>query len=234
MTDSILFQMDPSVGSVKANERNQQVPPFRVGMQIFVDLVQRNKPVRATAHVMGWCRPCHLMTGFPEVQGRMVVASEESDVIIRFMHEGTIYGFPAVIVAKQQTPFPMWTLSHQPVVEFATMRRSPRIRIILPVFDETGREHVSVDISAHGMLLASKQTFSIGDRLTLSFALPDGIEVRGLRAEIVRLQQSREASLMAVNYFEDQRESLEKIAQYLYQADENRQNGVTESLVNRS
>ena len=134
MTDSAIIQMDPSVGSTKARDSNQQVPPFNVGMQVFLDLVQRNKPVRATAHIMGWCRPCHLMTSFPEIQGRIAVASEESDVIVRFMHEGTIYGFPAIIVAKQQSPFPMWTLSHQPVVEFKTMRRSPRIQI--------GRAHV--------------------------------------------------------------------------------------------
>ncbi|HPQ68593.1 MAG TPA: flagellar brake protein [bacterium] len=233
MTDKAIFD-DSSLGNPSEADFNMNdVPPFNVGMQVFLDLVQRNKPVRATAQVFGWRPPTHLMTSYPELQGRMVMVSEDAQVIVRFIHEGKIFGFPATIVAKQQSPFPMWTLAHRPIADGKSLRRTPRRRVIVPVIDESGGEHVTVDISAHGMLLATRQNKTLGDNLTLSFSLPDGMEIKNLRAEIVRIQQSRDASLMAVNYNAGQAEALEKISHFLYRTDAKEPHVGEGALLNR-
>jgi c-di-GMP-binding flagellar brake protein YcgR len=146
----------------------------------------------------------------------MVVASPGTEFVVRYLFDGTIFGFTTHLVHKQQDPFPMWVFHYPTVVEVKTLRRSPRINMTVPVKNADGRVFQSRDVSAHGALLAINGKIVIGNRLELSFNLPDGTVIENLGAEVVRVQESREETLAGVNFAESDHEQVNKIAAYLY------------------
>ncbi len=197
-------------------DKQRSEPKFAVGLKVFLEMSLKNRTVRSTADTLGWQRPAFLMTSIPQVDNRIVIASPGVEVTVRYLLDGTVYGFNTHMVHKQSDPFPMWVLEYPSVVETKTLRRSPRISLSVPVTVADGRQFRTVDLSAHGALLAMTGPAALGQKLTLSFQLPDGTPIEGLEAEIVRLQESREETLAGVNFTDTAREQVDRIAGYLY------------------
>ena len=198
-------------------DKKKPEPKFAVNLQVFLELNIKNKHMRATANVLGWQRPKHLLVSYPLVENRALVAPTQTELVVRYLLDGTVYGFNSKIVHKQQEPLPMWVLSYPSIVETKTLRRSPRIPIALPVKCSDDTQARTVDISAHGALLVVNSTLAIGDTLTISFTLPDDTKIQNLEVTVVRVQQSRDESMVGVNFDEKNKEQINKISGYLYE-----------------
>lgn len=198
-------------------EKQQNIPKLQVGLQIFLELAQKSKTVRAKASILGWSSPTHLMISFPTADNKLLLTPFKSEVVVRYLLDGVVYGFTTKVIDKQQKPLPMWILIYPAAVETKSLRRSPRVSIKLPVtYDEDGAAF-TIDLSANGALLSVSEKMALGQSLRLSFQLPDGTTVNNLFADVVRLQESRENSMVGVNFRLEDPEKISKISQYLYE-----------------
>ena len=192
-------------------------PNFAVGLRVFLELAQDIKHMRTDAEVLGWRRGSLLMITVPLHDNRPVIALPGAKIIMRYILEGVAYGFATRLSAKLQNPLPMWVLEYPTDVETRNLRRSPRVALSIPMRDAaTGAEFVTVDLSAHGVLLVCKDPLTMGQKLELSFHLPNGEEIERLEGEVVRLQTSREISMAGVNFNEKDDLERNRIATCLY------------------
>jgi len=198
-------------------DNRKVIPKLQVGLQIFLELSQEMNDLRAKSSILGWSSPTHLMISYPMVDNKLLLAPIETEAVVRYLLDGIVYGFTTKIIDKQQKPLPMWILTYPDVVETKTLRRSPRITIKLPVTYNDHCNACTIDLSAHGALLSVSDKMSIGQSLKLNFQLPDGGMINELRAEVVRLQESRDGAMIGVNFADDDPEKIARISRYLYQ-----------------
>ncbi|NLH47787.1 MAG: flagellar brake protein [Myxococcales bacterium] len=195
-------------------KKNEVSPNFQVGTPIFFELTQKSRRLRAQATLIGWSRPHILITSLP-MESRLLIIPTGTELIVRYLLEGAVYGFITRLIHKQQEPFGMWILEYPEVVEIKNLRRSPRIPLYLKVGTGTGDEWEMLDLSNFGALLVSNDEQFIGDDVELSFTLPDGNQVDNLKTKVVRVNYSKEESLVGVQFDEDDLVNLGKIKKYI-------------------
>lgn len=190
-------------------------PRLQVGIPVFFEVNVKNKRMRAKASVLGWKEPKYIMTTFPYVGNRLLVSSPGAEMIIRYLCDGVVYGFTAQMIHKQQDPFPMWVLNYPKVFETKNLRRSPRIQLVMPVKSSAAGSWHSLDLSSHGALLSVDQDTDIDEQVTISFTLPNGVEVKDLPAKVMRVQKTKDENLIGVNFDDTNKEEIDKITQYI-------------------
>jgi Tfp pilus assembly protein PilZ len=194
--------------------KNSVTPNFQVATPIFFELIQKNRRLRAQATLIGWSRPHILITSLP-MESRLLIIPTGTELIVRYLLEGTVYGFITRLIHKQQEPFGMWILEYPEVVEVKNLRRSPRIPLYLKVSTNTGDEWEMLDLSNFGALLVSNDEQFMGDDVVFTFVLPDGNPVENLKSKVVRVNYSKEESLVGVEFDEDDHLNLGKIKKYI-------------------
>ncbi|NLH48123.1 MAG: flagellar brake protein [Myxococcales bacterium] len=193
-------------------------PRFVVGLQLMMGFNGESGQIRSIANVLGWQKPEYLMTAIPRLDSTTVKIVPSAEVVLRYILDGTVYGFSTRLIGEYQSPVPMWVLEYPKSVEFKNLRRSPRVSLELPVTCADGMQMRTVDISANGALLTGNAPLSIGDILRISFNLPDGTAIDNLEADVVRVQKSRTESLFGINFHETS-DQLAKIARFIYQTE---------------
>jgi Tfp pilus assembly protein PilZ len=187
---------------------------FQVGLPVFFELVQKNRRLRAQATMIGWSRPHIVITTLP-MESRMLIIPTSTELIVRYLLDGAVYGFVTRLIHKQQEPYGMWILEYPEVVEIKNLRRSPRIPLYLKIRTADGTEWEMLDISHQGACLAVSDEQFVGDDVTLTFTLPDGNPVDGLKAKIMRVNYSQHESIVGVQFDEHDTANLAKVKQYM-------------------
>jgi len=194
--------------------RDKTTPDFRVGVPVFVEHVQKKRRLRAQASIVGWSEHNIFIITLP-MDNRMLIVPTGAELIVRYLLDGTVYGFITRLLHKQQGPFGMWMLEYPEVVEVKNLRRAPRIPLYLKVFTEDDEEWDMLDISNFGAAMATAESQFVGDEIALRFTLPDGAEIDGLNSKIVRVHFSETESVVGVQFDEADGENLSKIATYI-------------------
>ncbi|MDP8224375.1 MAG: flagellar brake protein [Candidatus Lernaella stagnicola] len=194
--------------------KGEVAPNFQVGIPVFIELIQKKRRLRAQALVVGWSPKQVLITTLP-MDNRMLIIPTGSELIVRYLLEGTVYGFITRLLHKQQGPFAMWLLEYPEVVEVKNLRRSPRIPLYLKVHTEDGEEWDMLDVSLFGAAMATEENQFLGDDVSLRFTLPDGSEIEDLSCKVVRVNYSDQESIIGVQFDEKDLEALAKIRGYI-------------------
>jgi len=198
----------------ETKESSSVKPQFQVGIPVYIEMVQKRKRVRTQVSIVGWFKTNFLFTTQPS-DSRLLVTSLHTELIVRYLLDGTVYGFITKLIHKQNIPFGMWVLDYPEVVEVKNLRRSPRIPLYLTVTTDEGREWEMLDLSSHGAAMATTDEPFMGEMVELSFVLPDGNKIEGLNAQIVRMSSSSEERLIGVQFDEDDYENITKIKRYI-------------------
>lgn len=194
--------------------RDQARPNFRVGVPIFVEHVQKKRRLRAQAQIVGWSENNIFIITLP-ADNRMLIVPTGAELIIRYLLDGTVYGFITRLLHKQHGPFGMWMLEYPQVVEVKNLRRAPRIPLYLKVLTEDEEEWDMLDISNFGAAMAAAESQFVGDEIRISFSLPDGAKVDDLECKIVRVLLSEAESIVGVQFSETDADNLAKINAYI-------------------
>jgi c-di-GMP-binding flagellar brake protein YcgR len=189
-------------------------PQFAVGLPVFFELLQKSKRLRAQTHIVGWVRPRLVITSVPQ-DSRLVVIPKGTELIVRYLLEGRVYGFVSRLIHKQVDPLPLWMIEYPEVVEVKNLRRSPRIPITLQVKNHLDETWFTLDLSASGAMLAVESKQSVGDTALLTFSLPNGELIENLSVTVMRVISDSDESRIGVQFDEDDPEPLEKIKNYL-------------------
>jgi len=189
-------------------------PQFAVGLPIFYEYNQKNRKVRGQASIIGWHRPDIVITTVP-ADTRLLLISTGTELIVRYLFEGAVYGFVTHLIAKQQQPLPMWMLEFPELVEVKNLRRSPRISVFISAAGADGESMVMLDLSAQGARLAVTSMLDVGELIRLSFTLPDGNKINDIFASVMRVENNRQERCIGVQFDESDREQVQKIKNYL-------------------
>jgi len=195
--------------------KSEVTPQFAVGLHLYLEFAQKTRRTRARANLIGWWRPHVLLATSPLMDDRLVVAPSGTEVIVRYLLEGSVYGFVTRLLKKHQDPIPMWALAYPQLVEVKNLRESPRVQTFIQVQSQEDDEWLLLDLSTNGALISVNEPQVIGNTLRLNFTLPDGTRVEELSATVVRVHLSHDENTVGVLFDQENDEQIQQIQNYI-------------------
>lgn len=161
-----------------------------VGMEVFLDASPGNPNApRFPARLRGWERGHYILVALVP-GGTVPVVRQGKECVIRFMHEGEVWGFSAAFSDQGfESGYPIYQLYWPREVARVQVRKHERVAIKTPCTiefeDGTQRQATVGDLSGGGCSLVVATEIAVGSPLRLSFKMPDGGNV-SRRPVIVR------------------------------------------------
>jgi len=160
--------------------------------------------------------PNYLIVDVPLVGGKKYYPDYGSVITVRFLLDGAVYGFKTGIVRVHEKSG-LIVLEYPDSIRKVELRKSKRLNVMISAVITTGCETDSdtgqtwtmetmdgaiLDISEIGALLAvnSSELIDVGHTVTISAALPGGIHLDSLDAEIRNVKPSSSKLLLGVSF----------------------------------
>jgi c-di-GMP-binding flagellar brake protein YcgR len=192
-----------------------------IGMDLFLDVEVRETQVKARTRLIGYQEKRFLIVSWPRLDESPISLIGGQILVVRFMHQGSIYGFHVQVLRVLANPFYLAILDYPESVEEFNMRAAPRLQVIIPLHSSSHlvpRGSI-LDLSGNGALLMLQQPPQLGAQLSLNFMLPSGTLVQALRCEVQRVEGRSLGHLVGVRFLEGHQD-LPAIRQYLMDAHE--------------
>ncbi|MCZ7582781.1 MAG: flagellar brake protein [Deltaproteobacteria bacterium] len=189
-------------------------PQFAVGLNMYIQVESRGQKFRTLVNVIGWYRPHFVITTAPNTDKRATLLQTGSELVVRYLLDGTVYGFSSRLIEKLNLPAAMWLLRYPDVVEVKNLRRSPRVQTLIQVETDGAQNWLMMDISKQGALVTMDAMPEVGTRLPLTFVLPDGSKIERIEAEVIRVNQGQEGPSVGVRFHEDDGQ-IEKVRAFV-------------------
>ncbi|MGE5342348.1 MAG: flagellar brake protein [Candidatus Omnitrophota bacterium] len=196
-------------------------PPFYVGQSLNLQTTaDKYKKNRFPVSLAGWVRPHLLVVYHNNYDTGILAIPTGTELIVRYIHEGQIYGFVTKLFHKQTEPMPFWFFEYPLEIEVINLRQSSRIPITLEVTTPEGEVYFTRDISKEGASLrltamSNMVPRKVGDTIALNFSLPDGVRVENLKALIMRQYSEQNLNLLGVKFDESCVREREIISHYV-------------------
>lgn len=156
----------------------------------------------------------YLLTDIPSVGEKKFFPDYGSVITVRFLLDGTVYGFKTGIVRIHEKSG-LIVLEYPDSIRKVELRKSKRLNVMIAAVITTGCETDSdtgqtwtmemlegaiLDISEIGALLAvnASELVDVGHKVTISTTLPGGIHIDSLDAEIRNVKPSTDKLLLGV------------------------------------
>jgi len=156
--------------SIQLEGVKERLSSFLIGMEPNLYLIIK-KPLRGSSEYL---------------------VSEGSDLIIRYVHLGEVYGFHATALISITNPTTITFLSYPQRIEKINLRKNPRINSIIPAYlnhEKDKLNGVIKNLSTQGIKFTTKtiensilKDILIGDEVSISFPLPGingNLEIQG-------------------------------------------------------
>ena len=140
-------------------------------------------------------------------------------IIVRFIEEGSVYGFEAEILGTMNDPAKLIIISYPKIVSQYELREKKRYECIIPGMlhkEDSKYPAVMTDVSEQGcrMTLKARDSHSlfilkIGDPVTFHFIIPGSEGKLLLSGEVKNLQQDNARTILGIKYL-DITEDLKK------------------------
>lgn len=125
---------------------------FEVGMVLSIEAYYKT---HLKTNVLGWKNKAFVMSEALYLNGKPAAMGSNDQCKVRFLKDGSAYGFAAKVITVQFFPHPLMFISYPDKIECVKIRVAPRFKTNLPVtfLDESGAvicEAVMLDISEKG------------------------------------------------------------------------------------
>lgn len=163
---------------------------LEIGLEVFLDPNPGTPNSRRfPARVRGWEAGRYLILGLLP-SGPPPVLRSGKECIVRFVHEGEVWGVSVSFVEELQGGTArLVQLSWPREVARVQVRRHERVPVQAPcdLFDSGGGSlpGTIADISGGGCSVLARRELEVGSRVLLSFQMPDGVRI-DMRPVIVR------------------------------------------------
>lgn len=172
----------------------------------------------------------YLITDVPLVRGEKFYPDYGSVITVRFLLNGTVYGFKTGIVRIHEKAG-LIVLEYPDSIRKVELRKSKRLNVMISAVITTGCETDTdtgqtwtmetldgaiLDISEIGALLAvsSSDLIDVGHTVTISATLPGGIHIDSLDAEIRNVKPSSSKLLLGVSFSKMNDENTDAIKNF--------------------
>lgn len=151
----------------------------------------------------------------------------EDSLILRFVHEGVVYGFRTAISRLVTDPEPLVFVRYPRFVEQVSMRRELRLSCRMPCLvtadGGSAQPGLMLDVSAAGCRVVVRHDHNEaappeGLPVTVTLALPDQTEPFSAPGEVRRLTDEVEERALGIAFNHEQRELYEVLERYLWLA----------------
>jgi len=192
---------------------------FVVGLTLSIEAPQK---IYLQTQLLGWEKDVFLVTKAAYVQGQPAKLGTKDICKVRFLHEGTAYGFETTVIAVQFFPFPVMYLKYPGNIEFLKLRVAPRLRTNLPIVFRNSNgskilNGVMVDISDGGcglnMALADGKDLKLEDGYMLEFKLMD--KTLNLGCTIKKLDAGKDPCFLGTEFSGLTAQAKESLVMYL-------------------
>jgi hypothetical protein len=156
-------------------------PRLDVGVEVLVSSCVKTKPFKCRTKICGWYERELLILAAPIVGGKPIELAVGDNTTVRFVNDGTVFGFNSVLLRRINEPKHLWLMSYPEVCERVNLREYNRIPLLLLASADGVKDNVLVlNLSKGGALLEVNGEMRVGDRTALSCILPSGVSVSGL------------------------------------------------------
>jgi hypothetical protein len=205
-----------------ANHREISVDPFvhapaHVGMEMSLEIKSPGDPNKIVTQLVGFLRGNYIIVSTPRLtNGTINFSNGRNQVIVRYLLDGTVFGFQSLVLRTIGAPFHLTFLKYPEKIEEISLRRTPRVQVVIPIRRENsgeGRECI-MNLSTMGALLQLSRPVTLDDTFTITFTLPDGGELADVPCSVKRVEITRDRVLAGVQ-FEKEGPDLSAIERYL-------------------
>lgn len=153
------------------NQRIEAVDaPLAIDLGCPLFLQCKGQKDRFKSRLIGFLPGQYLIIATPNVPGIRNLLATHEGVLVRYIHQGEVFGFRADVIGTITAPFALTFLACPVRVERINLRKAPRIDCHIPATLSAGKMSVSgmiLDISIAGCRFSSRSA----DRETFSAAL---------------------------------------------------------------
>jgi len=187
------------------------------GQEIFVEAEINRVNARVKTYLVGGLRGDFLIISAPRVNGQIIPLKEGREIVIRYIQEGAVYGFASKVMRGIGQPFNLAILQYPTAIEEVSLRRSPRIPVVIPVErDGVQRKgEMIVNLSSGGAAVLLNQMVQMEDTFNLSFTLPNGTFIKNLAVSVMRIEASSGKIIVGVAFDEKGGQGKQAVAEYL-------------------
>jgi len=187
------------------------------GQEIFVEAEINRVNARVKTFLVGGMRGDFLIIMAPRVNGQIIPLKEQREIVIRYIQEGAVYGFASKVQRSIGQPFNLAIIQYPSAIEEVSLRRSPRIPVVIPVErDGVQRKgEMIVNLSAGGAAVLLNQMVQMEDTFNLSFTLPNGTFIRDMAVKVMRIEASSGKIVAGVAFDERSGQGKQAVCEYL-------------------
>ena len=191
-------------------------PDFDVETDIFMDVKSEKNQIRCKSRVLGWLPGEFFIIEGPRHDNKEIVAKPGETFVIRYIHDGMIYGFHSGLVRRVLAPNVLWFMSYPNIVETRSLRRHRRLSVLIPAavtgIDDSKCQITNISMDGARLICPKSTELSSKESLILSFMLPDGNQIKELKTAVRNVEAEDEKEIVGVEFDADQKEFRESIA----------------------
>ncbi len=182
-------------------EEQEETEALAVGARVHLQPAGARSADRYEVQVRGWDVGRFILTDMPNEKKAVETFKVGTEWVARSILFGKAYGFRTEVIRAQFDPRPLVFFRYPDAIEALRIRKHERISTFvigsLSSLDETGKmldtvECVVRDLSRGGCLTEADIDLSVGDKVALTFVLPNGERVEGIPAQVRNARPSEE------------------------------------------
>lgn len=200
--------------------------PFSIRSGANLSIEIEGITTKFTSTLIGYTENEYLVIKMPKYGNMSLIRAKllkGNRIVVRFIEEGTIYGFEAEILGAMNDPVKLIIVSYPKIVSQYELRGKKRYECIIPgMLHQEGNQYAAVmtDVSEQGCSITIKvrdirsmPALSIGDQVTFHFMIPGSENKLFLSGEVKNLNQGHARTILGIiflNVTEDLKAVLDR------------------------
>jgi c-di-GMP-binding flagellar brake protein YcgR len=181
--------------------------------------VARRSGQRYRSVVRGWVNSRYVMLDRPRTDSRYLHMERGEPCVVRFLNQGNACGFESMILDWDTRPHISYCLVSWPEhLDLVSFRKCQRVDLYVPcriLFDGKEYEAEVRDLSISGCRVSAPIAVTNNETVELTFTLPDGIPIEGMRAYVRNAHPTDTGSFFGCEFTENQEHIQSDLAFYV-------------------
>lgn len=153
----------------------------------------------------GYSYPKYILIDGPVARGAPVVAFSGTAYVVRFIHEGLVYGYESMLMKQYTSPISLWVMRYPDEIQVVNLRKSQRVSTFIPASFTNGERPITgaiIDISEGGgfFVAPGKAMIQPGQTAQMDMTLPNGEKITGFECKICSVKPNGSKVSFGINF----------------------------------
>lgn len=167
----------------------------------------------------GYSYPKYILLDGPLSRGSPVVSISGAAYVVRFVHDGRVYGYDSILMKQYTAPVNLWVMRYPDEIQTVNLRKSLRVNTFIPATFAGGEGEITgafVDISEGGGLFSVPVAVAPqpGQAAQMSMTLPNGENIVSLECKICSVRPMDGKVLLGINFNQWDAVNVQKIKSF--------------------